>query len=292
MKAWLLATIFIAPLNAEDEHFWQNLWDGKAPGAEPLPLGSEVIEEGLRISEVEQPQYLLLRPEKPNGQGIVILAGGGYSKVSLQKEGIDVGDWLNERGITALVLKYRVSRSDEAGYHYPVPLLDARQGIRLLRKQSTELEINPNRIGVIGFSAGGHLAGMTAILADEEELEISATPNFAALIYPVISMRDDWAHQGSRKRLLGPKPPEGLADQLSLHLHVNEKTPPLFLVHSADDAVVPLRNSAELMAACAENKVPVRAAIYPTGGHGFGPKGRGAAKDWLQELEKWLLTLP
>lgn len=278
---------------------WVALWPGQAPGADPLPSGSETVREGLRFSDVEVPQYQLFRPEEPNGQALVILPGGGYSIVSVENEGFGVAQWCVERGITAMVVKYRVSRSDESGYQFPVPQLDARRAIRTMRHLSEDLAIDAEKIGIMGASAGGHLAATCATLF-EKKLEteegdaidqLSCRPDFAVLLYPVIGMDSEWGHGGSARRLLGENPSPELVKLCSPHRQVTARTPPTLLVHSADDHVVPLRNAAEFMSACAENKVSVRAAIYPTGGHGFGAKGRGKAKDWMDVLGEWLKTL-
>ena len=278
---------------------WMNLWPEKAPGAAALPVGSEEVGKGLRYREVELPQYQLFRPEKPNGQALVILPGGGYSLVSVEKEGVGIGEWCVQRGITAMVVKYRVSRKDESGYQFPVPQLDARRGLRMMRHLADGLGVDAHKIGVMGASAGGHLAATCATLF-EKRLEVeegdaidklSCRPDFAVLLYPVIGMDSVWGHGGSLRRLLGQSPSEELLKLCSPYRQVTEKTPPMFMVHAADDHVVPLRNTAEFMSACAEKKVPVRAAIYPTGGHGFGWEGRGAARGWMKELAEWLEAL-
>lgn len=278
---------------------WTNLWQGEAPGAKPLPAGSEKVGEGLRFTEVEVPQYQLFKPLKPNGQAVVLLPGGGYRLVSGENEGVGVAKWCVERGITAMVVKYRVSAKKEAGYQFPVPQLDARRAIRTMRSMAEELGIDADKIGVMGASAGGHLAATCATLYDKK-LEtgegdaidaMSCRPDFAILLYPVIGMDSEWGHGGSAKNLLGENPSAELLTLCSPHRHVTKDTPPTFIVHSADDHVVPLRNAAEFMSACAEKKVPVRAAIYPTGGHGYGWEGRGAAKEWMKVLEEWLGTL-
>lgn len=278
---------------------WVNLWPGEAPGAKPLPAGSEQVGKGLRYSEVEVPQYQLFQPENPNGQALVLLPGGGYSIVSGENEGEGVAKWCIERGITAMVVKYRVSRKDESGYQFPVPQLDARRAIRTMRSKAEEWGVDPSKIGVMGASAGGHLASTCATLFDEK-LEtgegdaidvVSCRPDFSVLLYPVIGMDSKWGHGGSKRRLLGENPSEELVELNATHRQVTKETPPTLIVHSADDQTVPLRNAAEYMSACAEHGVPVTAAIYPTGGHGFGWKGRGAAQEWMKVLEEWLGTL-
>ena len=298
MKEKVAAMILAGCLlgNAED---WVNLWPGEAPGAKPLAAGSEQMGEGMRYSEVEVPQYQLFQPEKPNGQAIVILPGGGYSIVSVENEGVGVAKWCAERGITAMVVKYRVSRQDESGYQFPVPQLDARRAIRTMRAKAEEWGVEPDQIGVMGASAGGHLASTCATLFDRKLEkgegdsidEVSCRPDFAVLLYPVIGMNEPWGHGGSRRRLLGENPSEELVQLNATQLQVTKETPPVLIVHAADDKTVPLRNAAEFMSACAEKGVPVSAKIYATGGHGFGWEGRGAAKDWLQVLEGWLGSL-
>ena len=293
----ILAIVLGGSLSLAGE--WVNLWPGDAPGAKPLPAGSEQVGKGLRFSEVEVPQYQLFKPKNPNGQALVLLPGGGYSIVSGENEGVGVGHWCAERGITAMVVKYRVSRKDDSGYQFPVPQLDARRAIRTMRAHADEWGVDADKIGVMGASAGGHLAATCATLfemklesGEGDEIDaVSCRPDFAVLLYPVIGMNSEWGHGGSVRRLLGESPSEKIREVCSPHVQVTEKTPPTLIVHSADDRTVPLRNAAEFMSACAEHKVPVRAAIYPTGGHGFGWKGRGAAKEWMTVLEEWLVSL-
>ena len=297
MKVGICILLAWSSLLSADE--WKNLWPDEAPGAKPLPVGSETVGKGQRYTDVEVPQYQLFRPEKSNGQGLVILPGGGYRIVSMEKEGFAIAKWCQARGITAMVVKYRVSGSDEAGYQFPVPQLDARRALRTMRYQAEAWGVDEAKIGVLGASAGGHLAATCATLFEqqlEEQIgdevdKVSCRPDFAVLLYPVIGMNANWGHEGSRRRLLGENSSEEKRELCAPQLQVTAKTPPTFLVHSADDHVVPLRNSAEFMSACATHKVSVRASIYPTGGHGFGGPGRGAAAGWMDQLEAWLKTL-
>lgn len=294
----ILAMILSATLGSQGEE-WTNLWPGEAPGAPRLPAGSEKITDGPRYTDIEVPQYRLYRPEKPNGQALVILPGGGYTILAMAHEGTEIGEWCGERGITAMVVKYRVSGKDEAGYQFPVPQLDARRAIRTMRSKAEELGVDPQKIGIMGASAGGHLASTCATLFNEKfaaETDdaidaLSCRPDFAVLLYPVIGMDSPWGHGGSARRLLGANPSEELRKKCATHLQVTQETPPVFIVHASDDGAVPLRNAAEFMSACAEKKVPVTAVIYPTGGHGFGWEGRGAAKGWMKVMEEWLGTL-
>ncbi|MEM9080830.1 MAG: alpha/beta hydrolase, partial [Verrucomicrobiota bacterium] len=271
MRCLLVLVMSVSVLEGE----WVNLWEGEAPGAARSEEGVESVNKRGHFTDIEVPQYELFRPEKPNGMGLVIFPGGGYGILAMGHEGTEVGEWCAERGITAMVVKYRVSRKEGFGYQFPVPQLDGRRAIRTMRFRAEEWGLDEGRIGVMGFSAGGHLAS-TCVTLFEEKLEegegdeidaVSCRPDFGVLAYPVIGMNEEWGHGGSRKNLLGVDAPMALRERVATHLRVTEKTPPIFLVHSADDEPVPLRNSAEFMSACAEKGVPVRAAIYATGGH-------------------------
>ena len=293
---YIVMLALVGSLAASD---WTNLWQGEAPGAPRPPEGSERVLEGQRFTDVEVPQYKLYQPEVPNGRGVVILPGGGYRLVSMEQEGYAIAEWCAKRGITAMVVKYRVSQNEKFGYQFPVPQLDARRAIRTMRAHGEEWGLDPKKIGVLGASAGGHLAATCMTLFDQK-LEtgegdaidgLSCRPDFAVLLYPVIGMDSSWGHRGSKLRLLGKDPSQKILLECSSYRQVTPNSPPVFIVHCADDPTVPLRNSAEFMSACAEKKVPVRAVIYPTGGHGFGGPGRGDARGWLTQLDLWLAKL-
>jgi acetyl esterase/lipase len=246
------------------------------------------------------PEYEVRLPEpaKRGGAAVIILPGGGYTILAMDHEGRQYADWLNQRGIAAVLVKYRVSAQDEAKYQFPVPLLDARRAIRLARSKAAEWGIDPAKIGVMGSSAGGHLASMCATLWDEKFPEEtsdaidkqSCKPDFAVLVYPVIGMGENWGHGGSARRLLGPSPAPELTARVSTDKRVDAQTPPVFLTHAADDGGVPVRNSLEFAARCAENKVPVVCHVFSQGGHGFGMNGKGDSANWQDLLENWLLT--
>ena len=226
----------------------------------------------------------------------MILPGGGYTILAMNHEGRDYARWLAERGIVAVLVKYRVSGDDRAAYHFPVPLMDARRAIRLTRSKAAEWGVDPAKVGVMGSSAGGHLASMCATLWDEkipaettDAIDaLDCRPDFAVLVYPVISMEEKWGHGGSKRRLLGANPDAELPARVSTDQRVNGRTPPCFLVHAADDGGVPLRNSMEFAARCAENRVPVVCHVFAEGGHGFGLKGKGDSAGWPLLLENWL----
>lgn len=272
---------------------WVDLWPGKPPGASPIPPGSESVEDH-RVSPIERPQYELFpAPEgKRTGKAVVVFPGGGYSFLSMKKEGHDVAAWLNQRGITAMIAKYRVSKNAAHGYQYPVPFLDARRAIRTLRSMSATLGIR--EVGVMGFSAGGHLASLCATrfgdgFAEETKDEIDAIsprPDFAVLIYPVISMQPI-GHSGSRERLLGNDPKPEQVRHLSTSLHVGKATPRCFLLSTADD-FVDCRNSLEFATACKTHGVPVTLHLFEKGGHGYGLNGGGELAAWPSLLDAWL----
>ena len=210
-------------------------------------------------------------------------------------EGEDYAKWLAERGVAGIVVKYRVSRDDAAGYQFPVPFLDARRAIRTVRSKAAEWGIDPKKIGVMGSSAGGHLASLCATrFADTFPAEtkdaidrLSCRPDFAILIYPVISMLDPLAHKGSRERLLGKKPSLENQRKYSTDRAVTKDTPPVFLLTTSDD-MVDCRNSLAFAAACKEKGVPVSLHLFETGGHGYGLNGKGTLATWPLLLEQWL----
>ncbi|MCH7227606.1 alpha/beta hydrolase [Haloferula sp. A504] len=273
---------------------WKPLWEGDAPGAPRPPAGSETEGKGGRLSHIEQPQYFLYPAPASGrtGQGVVILPGGGYTILAMNHEGHDYAKWLNERGISAMVVKYRVSGNDGFGYGYPVPYLDARRAIRTMRSMAGELGLE--KVGVMGSSAGGHLASVCVTrFADTFEEEgkdaidkLACRPDFGILVYPVISM-GDVAHGGSRRRLLGPEPSAEMLDKLSTEKQVTGKTPPCFLVTTSDDGV-DCRNSLRFAEACKTAGVPVALHVFETGGHGYGLKGKGPVSAWPSLLEAWL----
>ena len=278
---------------------WLPLWPDAAPGAAKAAKMNEKVGEGGRLSDIAVPQYQVFLPDaaKRTGAAVVIFPGGGYTILAMDHEGRDYARWLNERGIVAVLVKYRVSGNDKSGYQFPVPYLDARRAVRTARARAGDWGVDPAKVGVMGSSAGGHLASMCATMWGESfELEtrdpidgLSCRPDFAVLVYPVIGMAHPWGHSGSKRRLVGENADAGLAARLSTDQRVNAKTPPCFLVHAADDGAVPVRNSLEFAARCAENKVPVVCHVFANGGHGFGLKGKGDSAHWADLLEAWLL---
>ncbi len=278
-----------------------NLWpDGAIPNA---ISGAQITEKSetdangiLRISNVSVPTmtaYLPLK-EKATGAAVMICPGGGYSILAASHEGSDVARWFNSMGVAAFVLKYRLPNPELMTNQQEVPLMDAMQGMTLIRQNATRYGINRDKIGVMGFSAGGHLAATLAThyhrAPKASEL---AKPNFAILLYPVVTFGDK-AHTGSRDKLLGRQntSPEMVA-YYSNELQVTSQTPPTFLIHSEDDKTVPVENSINYYLACLKNGVPAEMHLYPAGGHGYGLRTAkfGSLNTWPEACRAWLMTL-
>lgn len=257
------------------------LWPRGAPGA----AGNEPF-------DVPTLTLFPASKEKHNRAAIIVLPGGGYSHLA-NHEGAPVAEWLASLGITAFVLKYRHGPR----YRHPSPLLDAAQAIRTVRARAVEWGLDQNRIGILGFSAGGHLASTIGTHFDSgkpagaDEIErVSSRPDLMILIYPVISMRE-FTHAGSRRMLLGENPSPELVALLSNDEQVTKDTPPAFIVHTADDAGVPVENSLRFAAALRKARVPVEIHVYEHGPHGFGLGGKDPIlSSWPQRCAEWLRT--
>lgn len=276
---------------------WNNLWPAGAPGAAKPPSGTEESGEGGRLGNIEVPQYELYQANKrkANGAAVVIFPGGGYGMLAAGHEGKEYAEWLNERGITAIVVKYRVTSNPALGYQFPVPFLDARRAIRTVRANASKWGVDPSKVGVMGSSAGGHLASLTATRfkdtfpeeGKDETDKQDCRPDFAILIYPVISMKKPLTHDGSHKNLLGENPPADKEEAYSTELQVSSATPPVFLLTTADDWV-DCRNSLVFATACKEHNVPLSLHLFEKGGHGYGLKGTGPLDQWPSLLDRWL----
>lgn len=252
------------------------------------------------ITDVGEAQMQLHFPAgwKPQDRraALCIFPGGGYAVQAIDKEGSRIARWAAEHGMVGVVVKYRVSGSNKAVGRFPGPLLDARQALRAVRRYASVLGVDPHRLGVMGFSAGGHLAAMASTLWNRtlpEEAEnplknVSARPDFSMLIYPVITMYPQTAHGGTRSKILGPHPAPELAELCSAERQVTAQTPPVFLVHALDDGVAS-SNSRLIEQACREKGVPASLHLYPSGGHGYGMEKRGRPTDeWPKVAEQWL----
>ena len=262
-----------------------------APAAKG-PIGDEKVHDG-RISNVSVPALTVYAPavDRPNGTAMIVCPGGGYGFLSNDREGIQYATWLSHLGITAFILKSRLME-----YGHPAPLQDVLRAVRLVRSRAAEFKINPARLGVIGSSAGGHLAASAGTLFDHPDGKtgaaldaVSARPDFLILLYPVISMADGVAHEGSRHNLLGDhRTPEMLA-LASLEKQVTAATPPTLLIHTQEDTSVPAENSVRFFQALTRAKVPAELYIFEHGTHGMGMKAEfGTASDWPKRAEEWL----
>jgi acetyl esterase/lipase len=275
------------------------LYPGTIPNAREVPDPEQVQErkDGRRAFKLTAiPTLTIYQPENPNGQAVVVCPGGGYIKTVFDKEGTQVAQRLIEEGITVFVLKYRIPQDETNVDKSLAPLQDAQQAIRYLRQQAEKYKLNPDKIGIMGFSAGGHLASSVAThfhkMADPNELDTtSVRPSFAILIYPVISFTDKLTHSGSREHLIGENPHEADILKWSNELQVSSDTPPSFLVHAADDQVVPVGNSLAYYSACVEHGVAAEMHLYPHGGHGFGLHNQTTEGAWIELFKNWLKSL-
>jgi acetyl esterase/lipase len=257
------------------------LWPDGAPGAQ----GGE---------EADKPTLTIYLPpaEKAAGTGVVVCPGGGYARLAMEHEGKQVAEWLNSLGVAAFVLKYRLGPR----YHHPVQLGDARRAIRYVRQQAGRLGVDPTRVGIMGFSAGGHLASTAATHFDAGDARhadpverFSSRPDFAVLCYPVITLKPPHAHAGSRRMLLGENPDAKLVDLLSNDERVTPETPPTFLFHTTEDTAVPPENSVLFYLALRRAGVRAELHVYERGRHGVGLAPTDPVlSSWPDRLKDWL----
>lgn len=256
----------------------------------------DVFKDGefYNTSKVVTPTLTLFLPNKEivNNTAVLICPGGGYSHLAINKEGFKIAKWLNKLGITAFVLKYRLPTDSIMQDKKIGPLQDAQEAIRYIRRNAEKWNIDTKKIGVIGFSAGGHLAATLSTQYNskvyESEDTISAKPNFSILIYPVISMNKEITHKGSKTNLLGEFPSDEIVEKYSNELQVNAETPITFLVHASDDNAVPVENTIRYYEALRKFDVPVEMCIFQKGGHGFGLGTEGTNQYWSKYCENWL----
>ncbi len=259
------------------------LWPNGAPGGEGVTVVEEIIErgdaKGLRdraMAHTRKPILVVFRPKKPNGAAVMLIPGGGYQRVVLDKEGYETARWLNERGYTCFVLFYRMP-ADGWAAGGDAPLQDAQRGIRIVRSKAKEMGFSPDRVAIMGFSAGGHLAANLTVRYDAPTYaaidaadQLPTKPNLSALVYPVISLDTAIAHGGSRTNLLTKDSSAERILALSPEKQVREGLSPVFLLHAADDPAVPVENSLVMFAALKAKKVPTEMHVFEEGGHGFG----------------------
>ena len=255
------------------------LWPNGAPNSNELKGDEQEMDNG-RVSNIKNPDITIYRAENPNGMAVIMCPGGGYARLAMNHEGHDMAPWFNTQGITYVVLKYRMPNG-----HNEVPFSDVEQAIRLVRQHAAEWNINPAKVGIMGASAGGHLASTLATHYTSKETR----PDFQILLYPVTTMDANFTHAGSRENLITKNPSADLIAKYSNELQVNAQTPQAFIALSSDDKAVLPQNSINYYLALLKHNVPATMHIYPTGGHGWGFRDNFTYKrQWTDELEKWL----
>ena len=298
MKFLLIVSTLIAS-NAFAENLVIPLWPEGVPAAvrpdAPAakgPVGEEKI-TATHNANISVPTLTVYAPavDRPNGTAVIVCPGGGYTNQSTLREGVQYARWLSTLGVTAFVLKYR-----QLEYGHPAPLQDVLRAVRLVRSRAAEFKIDPARLGVMGSSAGGHLAACAGTLFDHPDGRtgaaldaVSARPDFLILMYPVITMDDPYVHAGSRKALLGAHPEPAQLQLLSVEKQVTAATPPTLLIHTQEDKTVPIENSVLFFQALTRAKVPAEFYAFEHGSHGMGMKPEfGTASDWPKRAEEWL----
>ncbi len=268
------------------------LYDGKVPNSTNAANEEKNDTANMVVSKVSQPTLTVFLPtkEKATGSAVVICPGGGYGVLVIGKEGYRIAEYLAANGIAAVVLKYRLPDDKFMEDKSIGPLQDAQQAIRQVKLHAKEWNVDSSRVGIMGFSAGGHLAStagthFSKVLVPNSE-NVSVRPSFMILVYPVISMNDTLGHRGSRDNLLGKNPSKEKIDLYSNNLQVNAQTPPAFLFHSGDDKVVDVDNSIYFYEALRHNKVPAEMHLYPKGDHGFVLNW--PVEQWMRQCLDWM----
>lgn len=269
------------------------LWGNTIPDGQG-PQGAEEMTASGSVTNVSNPRLIIHKPAKPNGTAILVISGGGYAHIELGKESTPVANWLQSQGITAFELVYRLPQEGWKTTH--VPFQDAQRAMKLIRSMAAQYGINPAKIGILGFSAGGHLAGMTAAGPDKKQYKpvdavdaLSAKPDFAGLIYPVLTMLPPFNKTHAKKSILGENPTTAQEEAYSVELQVTSSMPATFLAQAIDDPISPVNNSYLMNAALEKAGVPVEMHIFQTGGHGWGMgKKNSPVSAWPVLFLKWI----
>lgn len=272
------------------------LYSGTIPNAKPSEMKerTEKTNTSVRVSGITVPTLTLFLPPKgkTNGSALIICPGGGYVREAIGHEGFDVAQRMSDAGITCFVLKYRLPDDSIMLDKTIGPLQDAQRAIQFVRENRKQWNVNKNRIGILGFSAGGHLASTEGTHFEKALISnpkgTSLRPDFMVLLYPVINLSDSLMHEGSRTRLLGENPSPNLISNYSNDLQVTRKTPPTFLVHAKDDKTVKVENSIRFYEALQKNKVPSIIYLFEKGGHGFGLKNPASDVEWADLVLSWM----
>ncbi len=299
MKIIISILIFsMASLSTYAQDIVLPLWPEGIPCANEHEINIENEDIGAVISKVHAPDIAVYKADNPNGTAVLICPGGGYTILAYDWEGVQFAKWFNAMGITAIVLKNRLPHWESADCRDKVALPDAQRAMRMIRNHVEDWDISASKIGVMGFSAGGHLASTLSTHYDsgdhtdvESLRSFSSRPDFSILVYPVISMDTSFTHMGSRTNLIGEDPSLESVREFSNELHITEDTPPTLLVHATDDEAVPVENSLRYYQNLVEHGVPASLLIYESGGHGFAmaQKQKGAVKNWLGDCKSWLI---
>jgi acetyl esterase/lipase len=293
----ITATIFLSLLvQATMSQQVINLYDGVIPNSKPNTVEEKWEETNgiMRVSNITKPTITpyLLPKDKANGSAVIIFPGGGYRINAISHEGTDVAKKLNEWGITTFVVKYRIPDDATMQDKEMGPLQDGQRAIQMVRERAAEWNVNPQRIGIMGFSAGGHLASTAGTHFNKEVIlngnKTNLRPNFMILGYPVISFQSEITHSGSKDNLIGKNPTQEKVDYYSNELQVTADTPPTFLFHASDDQAVKSENSIRFYQALVKNNVATEIHIYQSGGHGFGMNNKTTSDSWVDRLKNWM----
>lgn len=306
MKTLILiaCTVLGSALHAQTTNEYTiNLWPNDIPNHVTCSSKEEASNANhiLWITHVQTSSIDVYLPTRriATGAGVLICPGGGYGGLAYDWEGTDIAKWLNAKGIAAFVLKYRLPGDASVKTPNLAPLQDAQRAMRIIKGRMTEFHLEEGKIGVMGFSAGGHLASTLGTQYNREVYpksdsldQLSARPDFMTLVYPVISMKKGITHEGSQINLLGKDASEKLINQYSNELQVTKDTPPTFLIHATDDGAVPVQNSLLFFDALTKKEVPVEMHLFPKGGHGFafGYDTKGLS-EWTVLCYNWIQAL-
>ncbi len=305
MKLYLTLILMGIAMNtiAQTQSIPIPLYDGDIPYAKPSDMREEIsVNDIIVVRNVIEPMVEVFLPARRNatGHAVLICPGGGYGVLAYDWEGLDMAKWLNSHGIAGIVLKYRLPSSKSQTAPHLVPLTDAREAMRLIRENAESWGIDNDKIGVLGFSAGGHLASSLITHYGDQEIETSSSrsgfsprPDFAILGYPVISFDPAFTHSGSRNNLLPEGTDKRWIDYFSNEKHVTKNTPPSFIFHSQDDATVPVAHSIRFYEALTAAEVTAEMHLYPTGGHGYSlsVNKEGTQKGWMSSCIQWIKSL-
>ncbi len=270
------------------------LYNGIIPNNKPKENPETNVNKGWIVG-ITTPTLTIYLPEKKDSflTAVIICPGGGYGGLAIEHEGHEMAKRFNKNGIAAFVLKYRIPVDSSMDNKEIVPLQDAQRAMQLVRQNATKWNINPDKVGIMGFSAGGHLAATASTHFStsftENKENINLRPDFSLLIYPVISFTDSLAHMGSRENLIGKNPSAEKIKYYSNELQITSKTPPAFLVHAANDDAVKVENSIVYFEALKKNNVAAGKYIYEKGGHGFGLHNSTSPVDWMEKVMSWMI---